>query len=128
MCLASSFWLSDLGLKIGDAGAGRGRPRAGVAGRGLVRVDAVEDVPVVLVLAGECAEVLDPQPVEVLVLQHGEGALAYAVVAGALGPGTDVQQPVRRSDGYEIGNVWGARQQHLSRRMAGGLCTMRRGG
>jgi len=57
-----------------------------------VRADLVEELPVVLDFEAEGVAVVDLEPVEVLVLERAEGALADAVLAGALAAGADVDQ------------------------------------
>ena len=59
-----------------------------------MRPDVVEHLPVVLRLAVQVGEGGDLAgvAVEVLVFQGSERALADAVLAGALGPGADVEQ------------------------------------
>jgi len=57
-----------------------------------VRADLVEELPVVLDFEAEGVAVVDLEPVEVLVLERTEGALADAVLAGALAAGADVDQ------------------------------------
>ncbi|MEY9935652.1 hypothetical protein ABH926_010334 [Catenulispora sp. GP43] len=71
--------------------------------QGLVRPDLVEHDPVGLGLAVEVFDggYLLVDAVEVLVLQRAEAAFADAVLAGTLGPGTDVQQ--LRAGGDEPG-------------------------
>ena len=54
--------------------------------------DRVEELAVGLDVEAEVVAVVDLVPVEVLVLQRAEGALADAVLAGALASGADVDQ------------------------------------
>ena len=58
----------------------------------LVRPDLVEELPVALDFEAELVAVVDLVPVEVLVLERAEGALADAVLVGRLPPGADVDQ------------------------------------
>ena len=51
-------------------------------GERVVRPDGVEELPVALNVEAEVMAVVDLVPVEVLVLQGAEGALADAVLAG----------------------------------------------
>ena len=62
------------------------------SGECLVGSDLVEELPVGLGLDAELVAVVDLDPVEVLVLQRAERSFADAVLAGALRPGTDVDQ------------------------------------
>ena len=58
----------------------------------LVRSDLVEELSVALDLEAELVAVVDLEPVEVLVLERAEGALADAVLVRALAAGADVDQ------------------------------------
>jgi len=72
-----------------------------VEAEGLMRPDLVEDLPVGVRLTDEIVEGIDLLPVEVLVLQRAERALADAVLTRAPAPGTDVEQ--LRAGGDEPG-------------------------
>jgi len=63
-----------------------------VQAEGLVRADPVEGLPVGLGLAGQGGQVVDLEPVQVLVLQGSERPLADGVLARAAAPGADVDQ------------------------------------
>ena len=57
-----------------------------------MRPDLVEEMPVALYLEAELVAVVDLEPVEVLVLERAEGALADAVLTRTLAAGADVDQ------------------------------------
>ena len=68
------------------------------AGERVVWPDLVEELPVAVDVAAEVVAVVDLVPVEMLVLEQAEGALADAVLAGRLPLGADVDQFGMRVD------------------------------